>query len=66
MKGKIKWFNPRKGYGFISGDDGQDVFLHHTSIPSGVTIVDGDILEYDVEIRQKGPSAINIKKLEGE
>jgi CspA family cold shock protein len=63
MKGTVKWFNDRKGYGFIEGDDKKDIFVHRNSIPEGTYIDEGDQVEYEVESSEKGPSAINIKKI---
>jgi len=63
MKGKVKWFNDRKGYGFIEGEDNKDIFVHRNSIPEGTYIDEGDQVEYEVESSEKGPSAINIKKI---
>ena len=63
MKGTVKWFNDRKGYGFIEGEDKKDIFVHRNSIPEGTYIDEGDQVEYEVESSEKGPSAINIKKI---
>ena len=63
MKGVVKWYNPRKGYGFIQGEDGKDVFLHRTEIPFGTYLKEGDSVEYEVENAPKGPKAIHVKKL---
>ena len=63
MKGTIKWYNARKGYGFIEGEDGKDIFVHRTSIPQGVFLNEGDNVEYETEDSERGPKAINIKKL---
>ena len=63
MKGTVKWFNDRKGYGFIEGEDNKDIFVHRNSIPEGTYIDEGDQVEYEVESSDKGPNAINIKKI---
>jgi CspA family cold shock protein len=63
MNGKIKWYNARKGYGFIESEDGKDIFLHRSSIPAGVFLKEGDDIEYELEDTERGPKAINIKKL---
>jgi len=63
MKGTVKWYNPRKGYGFISGEDGKDIFVHRTSIPTGTFLNEGDKVEYEIEESEKGQKATNLKKL---
>lgn len=63
MNGKIKWYNTRKGYGFIEGEDGKDVFLHRSAIPNGTFVNEGDQVEYEVEASDKGPQAKQVKKV---
>ena len=63
MNGKVKWYNARKGFGFIEGEDGKDIFVHRTSLEQGVFLNEGDSVEYETEESDKGPKAINIKKL---
>ncbi len=63
MKGTIKWYNARKGFGFIEVEDGKDVFVHKTSIPDGTYLNDGDNVEFETEDSERGPTAIKIKKL---
>ena len=63
MKGTVKWYNPRKGYGFISGEDGKDVFVHQTAVPEGLFLNEGDQVEYELEDSDRGPKATNLKKL---
>ena len=64
MIGTVKWFNDRKGFGFIEGEDEKDIFVHRNSIAEGTYITEGDKVEYEVESSEKGPNAINVKKLE--
>jgi len=63
MKGTVKWYNARKGYGFIQGEDGKDVFVHRTSVPTGVFLHEGDKVEFEIESSDRGPKATDIKKL---
>jgi cold shock protein len=65
IKGKVKWFNGSKGYGFIERDDKEkDVFVHMSAVKdSGVEYLDeGDVLTFDIEDGTKGPSAVKLKK----
>jgi len=64
-QGTVKWFNDRKGFGFITAEDGTDVFVHHTSIQGNgfKTLAEGDKVSFDIEEGPKGPKAINVVKL---
>ncbi|MFA6048774.1 MAG: cold shock domain-containing protein [Candidatus Micrarchaeia archaeon] len=62
MKGKVKMFNAERGFGFITGDDGKDVYAHTSAIEGG-TLAQGDAVEYDVEQSERGPRAKNVKKV---
>lgn len=65
MVGKVKWFNAQKGFGFIEGDDGKDVFVHFSSIiGSGYrTLEEGEEVEFDIEEGEKGLAAREVKRL---
>ncbi len=65
MTGTVKWFNSEKGFGFITSDEGKDVFAHHTQIQkSGFkTLEEGEKVSFDEVQGQKGPQAQNIVSL---
>jgi len=65
-KGTVKWFDETKGYGFITGEDGKDIFVHYSSIQgSGFkSLAEGDAVTYEVEQGDKGPKAINVEKVQ--
>jgi CspA family cold shock protein len=63
-EGTVKWFNDRKGFGFIQCEDGNDVFVHHSAISSNGfrSLAEGDHVIFDVEQGPKGLSAVNVSK----
>jgi len=65
LEGKCKWFSASKGYGFIQGDDGQDIFVHHTAIQGEGyrELQEGERVSYNVVKGQKGPAAEKVVKL---
>lgn len=65
IQGTVKWFNATKGFGFISRENGPDVFVHHTAINSSGfrTLEDGQRVEFTVEQGPKGPQATNVVAL---
>lgn len=63
MKGKVKMFNTDRGFGFITGEDGKDAYVHSSTIEGGATLAMGDAVEYEVEQGERGPRAKNVKKL---
>lgn len=63
--GKVKWFNAEKGYGFITADDGTDIFVHYSAIQSEgfKTLDEGQAVSFDVSQSDRGPQASNVVKL---
>ena len=63
-RGKVKWFNENKGYGFIQQENGEDVFVHFSAIQQDgfKTLAEGQEVEFDIVEGQKGPQAANVRK----
>jgi len=62
MKGKVKFFNETNGFGFISAENGKEVFVHKSALAEGTTLNEDDSVTFDVEEGDKGPKAVNVKK----
>ncbi len=64
-KGTVKWFNDSKGFGFITSEDGGDVFVHHSSIQGAgfKSLAEGDAVSFETEKGPKGLKAVNVTKL---
>jgi len=62
LQGKVKWFNPEKGYGFIEREDGGDVFVHYSAIVQEgfKTLTEGEDVEFDIVEGSRGPQAANV------
>lgn len=63
--GVVKWYDNERGYGFISGNDGNDVFVHHSSVKekgNNKDIHEGEDVVFDIVNKKKGPEAINVQK----
>jgi CspA family cold shock protein len=64
-KGKVKWFNNQKGYGFITPENGADVFVHHTAIQGEgyKSLEEGQAVEFEITQGPKGDQAVNVVKI---
>ncbi|MEJ5348480.1 MAG: cold-shock protein [Desulfosoma sp.] len=65
MEGRVKWFNEKKGYGFIETENQGDVFVHYTGIQGEGfrTLTDGEAVSFDITETPKGPQAINVRRI---
>jgi CspA family cold shock protein len=68
MLGKCRWFSPEKGYGFIQGENGEDIFVHHSAIQmEGYRLLEeNQQVEFETEMAARGPMAVNVVVLESE
>ncbi len=61
-RGKVKWFDEQKGYGFIEQEDGKDLFVHHSEVQSQ-GLNEGDAVEFEVGEGRKGPCAVSVSRV---
>jgi CspA family cold shock protein len=64
VTGVVKFFNPNKSFGFITGDDGKDYFVHSSGLKEGVEITEGDKVSFEVVKGDKGPKAEQVEKID--
>ena len=64
MEGVVKWFNTRKGFGFIKGDDNEDYFVHHSALSQGTFLRDNDRVAFEPAQTDKGKQAKDVKLLQ--
>ena len=62
MNGKVKFYNAGKHFGFITGEDGKDYFVHASDLGDGVMLNDDDAVTFDVEEGERGPKAVKVQK----
>ena len=65
LKGRVKWFDSKKGFGFVTGDDGKDYFVHYSAIQTEGfrTLQEGEPVEFEAMVGPKGPSATKVTSL---
>ncbi len=65
VTGRVKWFNAQKGYGFITSDDGQDVFVHYTAIEGNgfKTLEENQVVSFEIQQGSKGPQASKVRRV---
>ena len=64
MEGTVKWFDGKKGYGFIVASDGQEYFVHFTAVPKGLRLRENDKVSFDAADTERGKQAQNVQLLE--
>ena len=62
MEGTVKFFNEQKGFGFISGEDGKEYFVHLSGLAEGMNLQENDSVTFEVEEGDRGPKAVNVNK----
>ena len=62
MEGTVKFFNEQKGFGFISGEDGKEYFVHLSGLAEGTSLQENDSVTFEVEEGDRGPKAVNVNK----
>jgi len=65
MEGQVKWYNRKKGFGFVTGEDGQDYFVHHSQLAPGQFLRENDRVEFEATDTDKGKQAQKVVRLEG-
>ena len=60
-KGRVKWFDQQKGYGFIEQEQGDDLFVHHSEVKSGA-LAENQEVEFEIGEGRKGPCAVNVRE----
>lgn len=63
MNGTVKFFNEQKGFGFIAAENGKEFFVHQSALEQGVTLRENDAVTFDVEEGDRGPKAVNVKRV---
>jgi len=65
IKGTVKWFSEKKGFGFLSQEDGDDVFVHYSSIqsPGFKSLTEGQSVEFEIQEGPKGLQAVNVRSI---
>ena len=64
MNGTVKFFNDMKGFGFIAAEDGKEFFVHQSALEEGITLRENDAVTFDVEEGDRGPKAVNVKRID--